>query len=66
MADNPTVFPSAADIAKLTVPDAVPQRRPFQRVGDLHRANLRMDRLNDYGHHSPGRTICPNPASSPT
>jgi putrescine transport system substrate-binding protein len=41
--DNPTVFLSAADIAKLTVPDAVPQdiRRVQTRVFTSFKANTR-------------------------
>ncbi len=43
VAENPTVFPSAADIAKLTVPDAVPQdiRRVQTRVFTSFKANTK-------------------------
>ena len=43
VADNPTVFPSAADIGKLTVPDAVPQdiRRVQTRVFTSFKANTK-------------------------
>ena len=43
VADNPTVFLSATDIAKLTVPDAVPQdlRRVQTRVFTSFKANTK-------------------------
>jgi putrescine transport system substrate-binding protein len=43
VADNPTVFPPPADLAKLTVPDAVPQdiRRVQTRVFTAFKANSR-------------------------
>ena len=43
VADNPTVFPSAADIGKLTVPDAVPQdiRRVQSRAFTSFKANTK-------------------------
>ncbi|MDO9072071.1 MAG: polyamine ABC transporter substrate-binding protein [Rubrivivax sp.] len=43
VADNPTVFPNATDIAKFTVPDAVPQdiRRVQTRVFTSFKANTK-------------------------
>jgi putrescine transport system substrate-binding protein len=43
VSDNPTVFLSAEDVAKLTVPDAVPQdiRRVQTRIFTGFKANTR-------------------------